>query len=159
MKLSNRWKTSRPHERMQVLGDLGGSRLVHVLLASPVEMRYLTPSIPSFLFLCMAAFLDRASYLPAERWGTYSLYAPLITALSHLLAASHHSVCFCLLSVSPKGSLTHSPARQLVGRVDEGTATESSVETSVGGWMSCSAAGSQRYSATSTCSLSLCLWY
>lgn len=27
----------------EVLGDLGGSRRGHVLLASPVEMRYLTP--------------------------------------------------------------------------------------------------------------------
>lgn len=88
-----------------MLGDLGGSRRGHVLLASPVEMRYLTLSVPWFLFLCTAASLDRASYFPAARWRTCSLHAPAITVLSHFLAASHHSFCFSPLSVSPKGSL------------------------------------------------------
>lgn len=88
-----------------MLGDLGGSRRGHVLLASPVEMRYLTLSVPWFLFLCTAASLDRASYFPAARWRTCSLHAPAITVLSHFLAASHRSFCFSPLSVSPKGSL------------------------------------------------------
>lgn len=87
---------------MRVLGDLGGSRRGHVLLASPVEMRYLTLSVPSFLFLCTAASLDRASYSPAARWKTCSLHAPAIIVLSHLPAASHHSSCFSPLVSVPR---------------------------------------------------------
>lgn len=91
---------------MQVLGDLGGSRRAHVLLASPVEMRYLTPSSPSFLFLCTVTSLDRASYFAAAGWRACSLHAPSITVLSHLLVASHLSSCFStFVSVPRKASL------------------------------------------------------
>lgn len=138
-----------------MLGDLGGSRSAHVLLASPVEMRYLTLFKQQFLFLCIAASLDRASSFPAARWKTCSLHEPNDYALPHRLL--HHITTFAFLLPSDisKGSLAKvQPGNWLAALMSEKPRIQA--RRCLWGLYVLQRCGTMMYSGTSTHSLNLC---
>lgn len=77
----------------EVLGDLGGSRRGHVLLAFPVEMRYLTPSIPPFLFSSARLLLSIGLHTSLQQGGRHVPWMPQQSPSSPTCSL-HHITAF-----------------------------------------------------------------